>query len=278
VGSRFSNSEAATLSGERVGFSFGANWRRYAESITDEQIQQARRSLVESFAHHGVAEHDFLDIGSGSGLFSYCAFLERARSILSVDVDPNSIATTEGFVERAGAPASWKVQQGSILDDGFRRTIPLADRVYSWGVLHHTGAMWEAVAAALELVAPNGLFCLALYTRPRFLPVHMALKRTYNRLPGMVRPALTGGVACAKLGKRVFVHRQNPLSYVRGYGRSNRGMSFWRDIEDWLGGLPFEFTSTDEVTRFVERRGFAVERVIQRAPGANDELLLRRIS
>src|SRR5205814_6290299 len=143
--------------------------------------------------------------------------------------------TTEAFVERADAPASWKVEQGSILDEGFRRAMPPADRVYSWGVLHHTGAMWEAVAAALELVAPNGLFCLALYTRPRLLPVHMALKRTYNRLPAGLRPALTGAVAGAKLGKRVLVHRQNPVSYVREYGRSSRGMSFWRDIEDWLG-------------------------------------------
>ena len=80
----------------------------------------------------------------------------------------------------------WEIRQESILD-----TVPgPADVVYSWGVLHHTGSMWEALNKALECVEPGGRALIALYNRPRSPAIQITLKRTYNRLPRLARPAM----------------------------------------------------------------------------------------
>ena len=70
---RFVNVEAATESGESVGFSFGENWAKYLNELTDAKLQSAIESLDEAFAHEGISGRRFLDLGSGSGLFSFAA-------------------------------------------------------------------------------------------------------------------------------------------------------------------------------------------------------------
>lgn len=42
--------------------------------------------------------------------------------------------------------------------------------------------------------------------------------------------------------------------------KNTRGMSWIRDIEDWLGGLPYECARPQVVQEFVERRGFSLVR------------------
>lgn len=263
------NREAATRSGESVGFSFGENWQRFLLRLDETKIAQAQESLTTSFGGASLGGHTFLDLGSGSGLFSLAARRLGAR-VVSVDVDPASVACAE---QLRGDDPGWRVVQQSVLDP---TGLPQADRVYSWGVLHHTGAMWEAVDRALSLVAPGGLACLALYNTPHHLPVHMFLKRTYNRLPvRALRRLMVLGYGSAWLLGGGLVKRRNPIRYVRQYGDNARGMSFWRDVEDWLGGLPFEFTEPEEFRRHVPPE-FALVAVLQRAPGACNEYLLRR--
>ena len=166
----------------------------------------------------------------------------------------------------------WEVRLASVLEP---QTLPHGTRVYSWGVLHHTGAMWEAVDNALTCVEPGGLACIALYNTPKPLAVHLFLKRTYNRAPGVFRRLMILGYGLSWLGARTFVKRTSPFAYVRYYGKNARGMSFWRDVEDWLGGLPFEFTEPQE---FADRLpdGYSLEHSLVRAPGACNEYLVRR--
>lgn len=263
------NREAATRSGESIGFSFGENWQRFLLRLDETKIAQAQESLTTSFGGASLGGHTFLDLGSGSGLFSLAARRLGAR-VVSVDVDPASVSCAE---QLRGDDEGWRVVQQSVLDP---TGLPQADRVYSWGVLHHTGAMWEAVDRALGLVAPGGLACLALYNRPRAPRVQILLKRTYNRLESSaLRTLMVLAYGSSWLLVGSVARRRNPITYVRRYGDNTRGMSFWRDVEDWLGGLPFEFTEPDEFRRHVPP-GFEVVSVLQRAPGACDEYLLRR--
>jgi SAM-dependent methyltransferase len=275
VKGEFVNLEAERASGERIGFSFGRNWLKLLERLDDETIELAEESLRRSFGGASLEREAFLDLGSGSGLFSLCALRLGAGTVVSVDVDPNSIACAEMLRGRHPGRESWTILSGSVLDDPFIRSLSPASRVYSWGVLHHTGAMWRAVERALTLVAPGGLFALALYNPPRRPGVHMALKRTYNRLPRPARPVLAAAYAAGVLGYKAAFQRTNPVRYVRGYGRHSRGMTFWRDVEDWLGGLPWEFATRDEVVAFAEGHGFDVVHVVEEGAGGNNTYLLR---
>lgn len=263
------NREAATRSGESIGFSFGENWQKYVGRLDEQKIAQAQESLDVSFGGAPLEGHSFLDLGCGSGVFSLAA-RRRGAHVTSVDIDPASVACAEHL---RGQDDGWRIVPQSVLDP---TGLPQADRVYSWGVLHHTGAMWEAVDKALSLVAPGGLACIALYNRPNHLPVHMFLKRTYNRLPaGVLRRLMTLAYGSAWLLVGGATRRLDPISHVRHYGDDARGMSFWRDIEDWLGGLPFEFTEPEEFRRHVPD-GFELVEVLQRPPGACNEYLVRR--
>jgi SAM-dependent methyltransferase len=271
---QFSNTEAANRSGEHVSFSFGANWRKFLENVDERQLVQAEASVSESFGDAEFSGKRFVDVGSGSGIFSLAALRLGAAEIHSIDFDPNSVGCTAELKRRYG-DERWTVERGSILDKAFVARVEPADLLYSWGVLHHTGGLWEALENALRLLKPGGLACIALYVEPSHVSVHMALKRTYNRLPRALRPALSALYAGAWLGKATLSGR-SPVAHVRNYGKASRGMRFWRDVEDWLGGLPCEFADEREMRAFVEPRGFEVVEVKVGKPGANGEYLLRR--
>lgn len=97
-------------------FAFGANWARFLEGLTDAQIQAAVESLQRVFGEDGLNGRSFLDIGSGSGLFSLAAHRLGAR-VVSFDYDPDSVRCTRELRRREqAADDAWQVSQGSILD------------------------------------------------------------------------------------------------------------------------------------------------------------------
>ena len=71
----------------------------------------------------------------------------------------------------------------SIVSDDDVRSLPKADVVYSWGVLHHTGAMWQGITNAASLVKPGGLLYLMLYRDAVLAPVWKRVKWCYVKSP-----------------------------------------------------------------------------------------------
>jgi len=274
----FTNAEAQALSGEPIGFSFGENWRKFLERVDEQRLGDAEQSLDTSFCGHLFAGRSFIDAGCGSGVFSYAAHRLGVRSLLSVDIDPNSIECARILCRRAGTPDNWSIRPGSLLDQEFVGSLGSADMVYSWGVLHHTGQMWRAIENTMTLVNPGGLLCLALYRPPRRSELHMRLKRIYNRSPRGARWLMAALYFVAQVALGSADQHVWPWSFVREYGRRSRGMSLWRDVEDWLGGLPCEFTEAPAVEAFASAHGFSVENVLLRGAGGNNEYLLRRKS
>ena len=269
------NAEAAEQSGEHISFSFGANWMRLVEHLSEGQVKDAEMSLSVSFKGASLRGATVLDLGCGSGLFSLAALSLGAAQVVSVDADPDAVACAKLLRQRAGSPRNWSVHLGSVLDPEFVASLPKCDRLLCWGVLHHTGAMWTGFELALTRLAPGGLACVALYNRPRWPWVQLQLKRLYNHAPNTIRALMRVAYGIAWLTAAMVLRRSNPIAYTRDYGKDRRGMSFWRDVEDWLGGLPWEYTDPAQV-EFALREGMTLEHVLIRPPGACNEYLIRR--
>ncbi len=234
-------------------FSFGRNWERFVrEHYSDERVEVARRHILDFLGRPDLAGRTFLDVGCGSGIHSLAAHRSGASRIVSLDVDPVSVRTTARVREMAGSPESWTVVEGSVLDKAFMATVGPADVVYSWGVLHHTGNLWEAVRNAAGAVAPGGIFYIAVYVKDATSADWTDVKRRYNRASAARRRLMEWGYLV-----RTFLLVRSPaallrnLRYIAGY-RKNRGMAFWSDVRDWLGGWPYEPATPEEVTGFCE--------------------------
>lgn len=74
-------------------FRFGKNWKRFLYSLNEERIIKAERSLKQMLCIDNLEGKSFIDIGSGSGLFSLAARRLGAR-VYSFDSDPQSVACT----------------------------------------------------------------------------------------------------------------------------------------------------------------------------------------
>jgi 2-polyprenyl-6-hydroxyphenyl methylase/3-demethylubiquinone-9 3-methyltransferase len=149
---------------DEIRFAFGANWRRFLDSLDDVRIREAEASLRAMLGVDHLRGRSFLDIGSGSGLFSLAAWRLGAR-VHSFDYDPQSVACTEELRRRyAPGDSRWTIARGSALDAAYLLSLGQYDVVYSWGVLHHTGRMWEALELALLQLAPDGSLFIAIYS------------------------------------------------------------------------------------------------------------------
>ncbi len=247
-------------------FEFGENWSRFLARLDEDRIQEAERSLSAMLDLTHLKGKSFLDIGSGSGLFSLAAHRLGAR-VHSFDYDPKSVACTKELKRRFFPDdATWKVEEGSVLNADYLKSLGTFDVVYSWGVLHHTGAMWKALEHAAPLVAENGRLFIAIYnnqggTSRRWI----AIKRLYNRSPGFVKLALVLAVGAyfeSRFALGRLARLQNPLPFKSWAERKkSRGMSVWHDLVDWVGGYPFEVAMPEEVFAFFHCRGFTLEKL-----------------
>ena len=136
-------------------FEFGKNWKAYLTNLTEVKIEIARQSLIEMLECNDLTGKTFLDIGSGSGLFSLAAAKLGAK-VYSFDFDPNSVKCTQYLKERYYPKSSWVVEKGSILDKEYISSLGKFDIVYSWGVLHHTGNLHNALENADIAVKEKG--------------------------------------------------------------------------------------------------------------------------
>jgi 2-polyprenyl-6-hydroxyphenyl methylase/3-demethylubiquinone-9 3-methyltransferase len=209
---------------------------------------------------------EFLDIGCGSGLSSLAAYRLGASSITSIDIDPVNIENTRRLKVKFGVPVHypWTVQVGSIVAADDVRVLQPSDVVYAWGVLHHTGAMWKAIANAASLVKPDGFLYLMIYRDAWLAPFWKAIKRTYVKAPGFVkflmRNAFAGLQIIGMLAKHLSPRKVR--ARIRDYGVSNRGMSWYVDLTDWIGGYPFEYAEAEAVIAALERSGFALVKIL----------------
>lgn len=79
-------------------FKFGANWKGFLAVLNEERIVLAEQSL-RNMLDMDLKGTRFLDVGSGSGLFSLAA-RRLGATVHSFDYDPQSVACTEELRHR----------------------------------------------------------------------------------------------------------------------------------------------------------------------------------
>jgi len=191
----------------------------------------------------------------------------------SFDYDPRSVACTRELKRRYFPDdAAWIVDEGSALDIKYLQGLGKFDLVYSWGVLHHTGQMWQALQNASEMVGSDGTLFISIYNDQGWISKYWTrVKIFYN----------TGVIGKATM---TFLHVPYLfwLRYlVRGLtGRLpiGRGMSLWVDTIDWLGGYPFEVATPDAVFSFFHKKDFVLEnlRTSRGRMGCNEFVFAKR--
>ena len=152
------------------------------------------------------------------------------------------------------------------------------DIVYSWGVLHHTGAMWRALEHVTTFVRPGGLLAVAIYRRSPACGFWQKEKRLYSSAPPPVRLFIRSLYKAAYLSA-IAASGRNPFGYVFNYHNRTRGMSFHHDIHDWLGGYPYESASPEEIVGFMNKHGLSRSTIISTTRGSERALWfsLRRV-
>jgi 2-polyprenyl-6-hydroxyphenyl methylase/3-demethylubiquinone-9 3-methyltransferase len=244
-------------------FRFGENWATLLPQINPEKLASAVSDMKGFLG--SLEGRDFLDIGCGSGLSSLAAYKLGAKRVTSIDIDPLNVENTKRLRKMFDVPESypWSAAVASIVSANDVATLPESDVVCAWGVLHHTGAMWRAIENAASLVRPAGALYVMLYRDAVTAPVWKAVKRLYTRGPRPLKFLLRNGFAGVQILGMLAKHR-NPGKVRRSiadYGKTSRGMSWYVDSTDWIGGYPFEYAEAETVIAFLAPFGFTLERI-----------------
>ncbi len=61
------------------------------------------------------------------------------------------------------------------------------------------------------------------------------------------------------------IRTRDPRAYFKGINdyaeQSTRGMSYWHDLIDWIGGYPFEVATPEAIFDFYTTRGFQLTKL-----------------
>lgn len=253
-------------------FDFGQNWKEFSEKRLDlEKVDQARSHFAELMAGVTLKGRTFLDIGFGQGLSLLLAHQSGAR-VTGVDINPKCAEVVERNKPLLGVTEPIETVVGSILDPACLDKLSgrTFDVVHSWGVLHHTGAMYPAIDNACGLVADDGTLVLAIYNRHWSSLPWLWIKWLYCMLPAILQRLMIWLFYPVIVAAKFAVTGKNPF-------RMTRGMDFYYNVVDWVGGYPYEYASIAEMESYLAGKGFRlIKAVAARVPTGCNEFVFEK--
>jgi SAM-dependent methyltransferase len=128
----------------------------------------------------GSKDRDVLEIGVGLGA-DHQRFAEAGARLTGIDLTERAIAHTENRLALFGLRSDLRV--------GNAEALPFADasfdRVYSWGVIHHSPDTDAAAREILRVLRPGGRFSVMVYQRRSLIGLMLWTRYALMRL----RPA-----------------------------------------------------------------------------------------
>jgi 2-polyprenyl-3-methyl-5-hydroxy-6-metoxy-1,4-benzoquinol methylase len=247
-----------------VQFDFGKNWEDFSRNALDpEKVRQAQVDFQKLLSEIPLEGRSFLDIGFGQGLSLLSAASAGARC-LGIDINPRCLQVLDQnrktfFPDIGGERIA--CLQGSILDPESIHKLQSHsfskderfEIVHSWGVLHHSGAMLQAIQNSANLVSSHGHLVLAIYQAHWSSPLWKLIKYVYNRSPVLAQWFLILIFYPMIYLAKWLVTRKNPKN-------KNRGMDFYHDVIDWVGGHPYEYATQAQIVSYLKELGFELIR------------------
>lgn len=162
-----------------------------------DQVERKREELepyIARFADFaGARGKRLLEIGVGLGT-DFVRFARAGADATGVDLTERAVELVRRRLELEGLSGEVLVADAERLpfaDESF-------DRVYSWGVLHHTPDTARAVGEAIRVLRPGGTLCVMLYAR-----------RSWVAFGFWVRHALLAGRPWRSVGHVLAAHMES---------------------------------------------------------------------
>lgn len=254
-------------------FDFGQNWKEFSENrLSQEKVDQARAHFEALMQGCELRGRTFLEIGFGQGLSLLLAH-QCGAQVTGVDINPKCAEVVESNKAIVGVAGPVETVVGSILDPACltRLAERRFDIVHSWGVLHHTGAMYQAIDNVCSLVANDGTLVLAIYNRHWSSLAWKGIKWMYCMAPRPLQRLLIWLLFPVIYLAKFLVTGKNPMAMTRG-------MDFYYNVIDWVGGYPYEYASIAEMSTYLKSNGFKLVKTIPaRVPtGCNEFVFVRQ--
>ncbi len=245
-------------------FEFGKNWIKYLDDFNEIKLKNAEDSLKNMLDIETLVGKSFLDVGCGSAIFSLAA-KNLGANVVSTDYDPHSVVCANSLKNKFYKDdISWTIIEGSAIDKDFMNSLGQFDIVYSWGVLHHTGEMWNALNYIDDNVKEQGKLFISLYNDQGFMSkIWKFIKKLYVKTPRFLRFIIVFPCLIALWGPitlRDFL-KLKPFASWKNYNKQ-RGMAAYSDLLDWVGGYPFEVASPDKIFHFYKQKNYSLKNLI----------------
>ncbi len=261
-----------------VAYDFGENWKDFSlNALQGINIEQSMNDFKILINNENIEGKTFLDIGFGQGLSLLHATQLGAKTV-GCDINPTCKEVLENNKQKYFnlKDTTIPVVVGSIIEnetiESLKRINNKFDIVHSWGVLHHTGDMWKAIDNCTDLVNNNGKLIISIYNKHWSSAMWKFIKWFYNISPKFIQWLMIKIFYIVIFIAKFLVTFKNPL-------KKERGMNFYYDIIDWIGGYPYEYATMDEINDYVSKKGYVLlSKVKAQVPTGCNEFIFKRIN